>query len=232
MQPGIKVVVVDQLATSPDAYPIENDQVAYGKAGMQWPANQLHGKGNIVLLQGAARAPADTNRCTGIKSVLAKYPGIHVIASPHAGWTFTEGAKAMSDLLSSKQKIDGVWTSGMDYTAVNAFQNAGKPFVPIIGADTNGFVEQLHTYKNQGLVGAVVTNPSTIVGTGMAPDLLAGKGEPKMTKLTPAVWNNLNNVSTLKSAEFLNRGFTFTNHWRVPGWTTYTKTQFLNMCKG
>jgi hypothetical protein len=31
---------------------------------------------------------------------------------------------------------------------------------------------------------------------------------------------------------FTNRGPTFTVQWQVPGFTTYSKTQFLNTCKG
>src|SRR5581483_522270 len=53
---GIKVVVVDQLVTSPLAYQVENDQVAYGRLGMQWLADKLGGKGNVVLLEGIAGA--------------------------------------------------------------------------------------------------------------------------------------------------------------------------------
>ena len=42
-------------------------------------------------------------------------------------------------------KVDGVWTSGIDYTVVNAFKTAGKPLVPIVGADNNEFLKQLMT---------------------------------------------------------------------------------------
>jgi ribose transport system substrate-binding protein len=233
-QKGIKVIVVDQLVTSKDAYQVENDQVLYGKLGMQWLATKLGGKGNVVLLQGAAGAPADTDRYTGIKSVLAKYPNIHVIAKPYTGWQFGPATKDMNDLLSAGKKIDGVWTSGIDYPVVNAYKTAGKPYVPVVGADTNQFVQQLINLKGAGLTGAVVTNPSTVGGAGMvlALNLLAGKSEPKISKLTPQVWDNEHNLAQLKSVEFLNRGATFTNQWQVPGWTTYTKTQFLNMCKG
>ena len=33
----------------------------------------------------------------------------------------------MLDILNSGVKVDGVWTSGIDYTVVNAFKTAGKP---------------------------------------------------------------------------------------------------------
>jgi len=75
-QRGIVVVIVDQFVSSSLAYQTANDQVAYGRLGMEWLAKKLHGKGNVVLLQGIAGAPADTDRYTGIQQALAEYPGI------------------------------------------------------------------------------------------------------------------------------------------------------------
>ena len=39
----------------------------------------------------------------------------------------------MLDILNSGVQVDGVWTSGIDYTVVNAFKTAGKPYVPVVG---------------------------------------------------------------------------------------------------
>jgi ribose transport system substrate-binding protein len=231
---GIKVVVVDQLITSKLAYQVENDQVAYGRLGMEWLAKQLHGHGNVALLQGIAGASADTDRHTGIMQALAKYPGIKVVASPYTGWQYATGASDMTTLLNSGKKIDGVWTSGIDYTVVDAFKTAGKPYVPVVGADNNGFVQQIINLHTKGFVGGAVTNPSTVGGAGMALalNLLAGKTEPHIQKLIPQVWDYAHNAAQLKSVAFTNRGPTFTVQWQVPGFTTYSKTQFLNTCKG
>ena len=38
---------------------------------------------------------------------------------------------------------DGIWTSGIDYTVVNAFDTVGKEPVPVVGADNNEFLNQL-----------------------------------------------------------------------------------------
>lgn len=232
VQQGIKVVVVDQLVTSTDAYQVENDQKAYGQLGMEWLAKQLGGKGNVALLQGIAGAPADTDRHNGILQALKPYPNIHIVAAPYTNWQYAPGATLMTNLLNSGKKIDGVWTSGIDYTAVDAFKTAGKPYVPIVGADNNGFVQRLVSQKSKGLVGAAVTNPSTVGGAGMAIalDLLNGKSVPKIQKLTPQVWDNIHNLATLQSHAFGNRGPTFTVQYSVPGFTHYNKSQFLGMC--
>src|SRR5207302_2054891 len=135
-------------------YQAANNQRAYGRLGMQWLVNQLHHKGNVVLLEGIAGAPADTARQLGQQDVLKHNPNIHVLARVYTNWDFTKGGQAMTTLLNSGKKIDGVWTSGVDYTVVNAYRTAHRKFVPIVGADNNGFVHQLITLRKQGLVGA------------------------------------------------------------------------------
>ena len=55
---------------------------------------------------------------------------------------------------SHEQEIDGIWTSGIDYTVVEQFETADVPFVPIVGADNNGFVQQLIELEGDGLTGA------------------------------------------------------------------------------
>ena len=95
------------------------------------------------------------------------------------------GGKQILDILNSGVKVDGVWTSGIDYTIVNAFRTAHKKLVPVVGADNNQFLKQLMTVK--GLRGVAVTNPATIggVGTAMAIKLLDKQSVPKWVKLKP-----------------------------------------------
>jgi ribose transport system substrate-binding protein len=232
-QHGIVVVTVDQLVSSPYAYKAENDQVAYGRVGMQWLANQLHGKGNIVLLRGIAGVPADTDRETGVKQVLAKYPGIHVLKEVFTGWQPTTGGTDMLTLLNAYKNIDGVWTSGTDATAVQAFITAHRKFVPIVGADNNQFIGQLISLHSKGLIGAAVTNPATIggVGASLAIQVLEGKKVPTLTKLTPQVWDYAGSLSTLKANYFPSRPPTYSVRVTVTPYTHYTPAQ-LFACQG
>ena len=152
--------------------------------------------------------------------------------STFTGWQFATGGKQMLDILNSGTKVDGVWTSGIDYTVVNAFKTAGKPLVPIVGADNNGFLKQLKTQK--GLVGAVVTNPATIGGAGaaIALKLLQGGSAPKWVKLTPQLWDN----TTAKGKADINANYspsrppTYSARLQIKPWTTYTTKQ-LFACK-
>ena len=178
---GIIVVAVDQAVSEPTAYVATNDQVAYGRQGAEWLADNLGGKGNVLYMRGIDGVPADSDRDKGFQEVMAKNPDIKV-KEVFTGWDFTKGGDIAVQELGSGN-YDGVWTSGIDYTVVNAFDTVGKQPVPVVGADNNQFIQQLL----DGTPGAAVTNPAVIggVGTAIALDVLAGKTVERETLLTP-----------------------------------------------
>ena len=229
---GVKVVSVDQRVTAPQAHNVTNDQVAYGRLGAEWLFKQLGGKGNVVEMRGIAGVPADTDRHTGFTQALKKYPGIKVVKQTFTGWQFAPGGKQILDILNSGVKVDGVWTSGIDYTIVNAFKTAGKPYVPVVGADNNQFLKQLMTV--QGLHGVAVTNPATIggAGAGVAIRLLQGQSVQSWVKLTPQVWDNgtAAGKALIKQNYSPSRPPTYSARLQIKPWTTYTTKQLFG-CK-
>jgi ribose transport system substrate-binding protein len=229
---GIKVVAVDSTVTAPQATNVTNDQEAYGYLGAKWLFQKLHGKGNVVEMRGIAGVPADTDRHHGFQRALKQFPGIKVVKQTFTGWSFAPGGKQMLDILNSGVKVDGVWTSGIDYTVVNAFKTAGKPYVPVVGADNNQFLKQMLALYPK-LQGAAVTNPATIggVGTAIAIKQLQGKATPKKIVLTPAVWDVARAKATIKANYSSKRAPTYSARLQVKPYTTYTTSQ-LTSCKG
>jgi ribose transport system substrate-binding protein len=230
---GVKIVSVDQRVTAPQAHNVTNDQVAYGRLGAEWLFKRLGGKGNVVEMRGIAGVPADTDRHKGFQQALKKYPGIKVVKQTFTGWQFAPVVKQILDILNSGVQVDGVWTSGIDYTIVNAFKTAGKAYVPVVGADNNEFLKQLLTYKK--FRGVAVTNPATIggAGAGVAIKLLQGKSVQNWVKLTPQVWDNgtAAGKKQIKANYSPSRPPTFSARLQIKPWTTYT-TQQLFSCKG
>jgi ribose transport system substrate-binding protein len=226
-QKGIVVVAVDQAVSEPTAYVATNDQVAYGRLGAQWLADKLGGKGNVLYMRGIDGVPADSDRDKGFREVMAKYPDIRT-KEVFTGWDFTKGGDIAVQELGSGN-YDGVWTSGIDYTVVNAFETVGKPPVPVVGADNNQFIQQLL----EGKPGAAVTNPAVIggVGTAIAIDVLSGKQVERETLLTPEVWDATEDKATLEANSFPDRDATFSSAVSVKPYTTYTNEQ-LFACKG
>ena len=193
----------------------------------------MGGKGNVVEMRGIAGVPADDDRHQGFTEALKQYPDIKVVKEVFTGWDFSKGGQQALDLLNSSTKIDGIWTSGIDYTVVKAFQSLNKPYVPIVGADNNEFLNQLLTLNSKGLKGAAVTNPATIggVGTSIALDVLEGKQVPREALLTPQVWDYETGKDQLEKNYFADREPTYSSQVQVEPYTKYTPEQ-LFACKG
>lgn len=230
---GILVISVDQAVTAEAAYNVTNDQVAYAELGARWLFEQLGGSGDVLYMRGFDGHPADADRDEGFQQALADYPDITIANEVFTGWDPSTGAQQALDILSTTQ-VDGIWTSGIDYTVVEQFEAAGHPYVPIVGADNNGFIQQLIELEGEGLVGAIVTNPPPVggVATAIATDLLTGAAEhPQDTLLTPEVFNNVDDLPALENLYLpeLAQGESATIE--IAPWTTYTQQDVLD-CKG
>ena len=228
---GIIVVTVDQGVTAPEAYQLYNNQVKYAQLGADWLFKQLGGKGNVVEMRGINGVSADADRHQGFTQTLSQYPNIKVVKETFTGWSLDPAAQQIKDILGSGLKVDGIWTSGIDSTVVDGYVTAKKPFVPVIGADNDGFIGQLINLKAQGLAGAAVTNPPTVGGAGLALGLavLTGKTEPHLVNLDPVIWDNASasglNELTSHYDSTLNAYYSVS--YQVAPWTTYTKADLL-----
>lgn len=227
---GIVMMAVDQAVDDENAYVAANDQVAYGRVGAEWLFNELGGKGDVAYLRGIAGAPADTDRDKGFQEALKNYPDINIVATVDTGWDYSKAAQQITQLLSTSP-IDGVWTSGTDYTVVNAFDAANTPLVPVVGQATNEFINQL--VNRPEVKGAVVTNPAVIgaVGTDLALKVLNGEKVDRLTMLTPRVLDMKNNADELKNWVFPDQPATFASQLQEKPYTNYTDAELL-ACKG
>ena len=233
VEQGIIVISVDQAVTAEDAYNVTNDQVAYARLGAEWLFEQLGGSGRVAYMRGFDGHPADTARDQGWDEAIANYPDIEVVSEVHTGWDPSTGAQQALEIITT-QNVDGIWTSGIDYPVVEQFQNANEPYVPVVGADNNGFIEQLINLKDEGLVGAIVTNPPPVggVATAIAIDLLTGaEDHPRDTLLTPDVYDNIEDVDQLDALFLPDLPQGFVSTMEIEPWTTYTAEDVLD-CKG
>ena len=229
---GIQVVFIDQKVNAPGAYNATNDQTKYAFLGATWLFKKLGGQGNVVEMRGYAGVPADTDRHKGFQAAAKAFPKIKIVKSIFTDWSFTKAGQQMIDLLNSGLDIDGVWTSGTDYTVVDAFKKAGKPYVPIVGADNYGFIRQVKSVLPPGM-GAAVTNPASIGGAGVTQVLsvLDGKTTQKWIKLDPKAltWpkdkTQINKFANPKAPPDGSATL------QLPPWTTYTLAE-LKACQG
>ena len=256
---GVNAIIVNPV--SPDAL---NDTIkaATDRASSSWPWTRGHRALRVPLLQqpGGVRVrgrqvavrearrqgrrvlharrrghSADTDRDTGFKRALAEYPDIKIVGEVQTGWDIATGAQQINDFLASGVNFDGIWTSGIDSTIVDALVTAGAKLVPVVGADNAGFVNQINGGV-EGLEGAAVTNPGSVGGAGVALALKVLNGETvrdQQVLVPPAVWDNTTEEGKALIAAAADPAIDGT--WplgiSIPDWTTYTKDQIL-ACKG
>ena len=247
---GIVTVSVDSYVTDPNTYNLYNNQVEYAYLGAKWLFQQMGGKGNVYYMRGLAGNSADSDRDKGFKQALAEFPNIKVLPNDQGvftGWDPATATKLANDWIASGQydNTQGIWTSGMDSMVVDAIKAAGKPFVPIVGADLGAFVKQLLDPTDYpGLKGVAVTNTAAVGGAGvsLALKLLQGEkiqtdpnaSQPNTVLLTPVAADNTTDagralLKSWQSVQGLNP------QWplgiQIKDWTTYTPDQAI-ACKG
>ena len=229
---GIVVVAVDQAVSAPEAYVLTNDQVGYARIGAKWLFDKLGGKGSVVEMRGIDGVPADADRHAGFTEIAKMYPDIKV-TTVFSGWALDKTAQETKNLLASGKQIDGVWTSGIDSTVIDAYKTAGKPYVPVVGADNNGFIGQLINMKDAGVSGAAVSNPPAVggAGLGLALDILQKKNHPHVVTITPTLWDNSANLDSLKKAYNSKLDPFYSVAIEVAPYTHYSMDQ-ITACKG
>jgi ribose transport system substrate-binding protein len=232
---GIVVVAADQAVSAPEAYVVTSDAVGYGRVGADWLFKQLNGKGSIVEMRGIDGTPGDADRKKGFDEAWKKYPDVKIASTTFMDWSNEKAAQQMAALLASGKQFDGVWTSGIDYTVIEAIKAAHKPFVPFVGADNAGFLKQLIEYKKDGLVGVAVSNSPAIGAAGLvvALDVLQKKDRPHLTQIVPASWDNTTDagVEALKALYDPNVAPTDPIYGPIPKYGHFTAAQ-EKACKG
>ena len=193
---GIKVVVVDQEVTSPNAVNVAIDQTEWARIKTRWLADALGGKGNIVVVNGIAGHPANEARVKGTDEVLAKYPDIKVLNRINGDWDHAKAQQALSAVLAAQPDIDGVWTQdGMGQGVLRALIAAKPKKMPAVSGEAYvGFMKLwtdiLKDYPDFKAYG--LANPPGVGGSGLRVlvSLLQGKS-PKPGALKGASKNTI-----------------------------------------
>ena len=125
---GVKVVA---WAADPGGKPGEDyvayvdwDQVSAGRAWAEWTAKAIGGKGNVVFLGGPAGNPVSANSLAGIKTAMAKYPGITMLTG-YDDWPITNWDAALLQKTSNPDSWRNIRRSTPSSTTATASQASG-----------------------------------------------------------------------------------------------------------
>lgn len=127
----------DSATLAPGVAAVTSDDVEAGKLQMQYIAEKLDGKGNIVILLGDLANNSTSNRTKGVKEVLAKYPGIKIEQEQTGIWLRDKGMTLVNDWLTQGRDFQAVLSNNdeMAIGASMALKSAGRKGVLIAGVD-------------------------------------------------------------------------------------------------
>jgi ribose transport system substrate-binding protein len=104
----------------------------------EWMANELGGKGNVLVVEGIPGASASDSQNYGIMEALKKHPDITVAGQIAGMWTDQVAqAEIQKWLATNPGQLDGIIIqSASELGAIRAMKQSGRPMIPItIGSE-------------------------------------------------------------------------------------------------
>ncbi|MDR8363741.1 sugar ABC transporter substrate-binding protein [Pseudomonas sp. JL3] len=158
---GIPLVYVnrrpDDLNLPKGVVTVASNDLEAGQMQMQYLAEKMGGKGDIVILLGDLANNSTTNRTKGVKEVLTKYPNIKIEQEQSGIWLRDKGMTLVNDWLTQGRKFDAVVSNNdeMAIGAAMALQQAGVAKGSVLIAGVDGTPDGLNAVKKGSLLVSV-----------------------------------------------------------------------------
>ena len=150
---GIPLVYVnrrpDDLKLPAGVVTVASDDLEAGRMQMQYLAEKMGGKGDIVILLGDLANNSTTNRTKGVKDVLAKYPNIKIEQEQTGTWLRDKGMTLVNDWLTQGREFQAVVANNdeMAIGAAMALKQAGTEKGSVLIAGVDGTPDGLNAIK-------------------------------------------------------------------------------------
>lgn len=128
---------------------VASDDLEAGRMQMQYLADKMGGKGDIVILLGDLANNSTTNRTKGVKEILAKYPAIKIEQEQTGTWSRDKGMTLVNDWLTQGRDFNAVISNNdeMAIGAAMALKGAGKEKGSVLIAGVDGTPDGLNAIK-------------------------------------------------------------------------------------
>ncbi|MEN2393967.1 sugar ABC transporter substrate-binding protein [Pseudomonas halotolerans] len=150
---GIPLVYVnrrpDELKLPAGVVTVASDDLEAGHMQMQYLAEKMGGKGDIVILLGDLANNSTANRTKGVKDVLAKYPNIKIEQEQTGTWLRDKGMTLVNDWLTQGREFQAVVANNdeMAIGAAMALKQAGTKPGTVLIAGVDGTPDGLNAIK-------------------------------------------------------------------------------------
>lgn len=189
---GIPVVLcTGKVDTDSYVTRVDRDNTLNGTLMAEWVADQVQGKGDIIMLSGIPGVPTAVDRLAAARTVFKRYPDINIVGHEYTNWSPTESKKIMESLLVKFPNVDAIWSdSGInDIGVIQAYTEAGKQIPPMSGEPLNGF---LRVAKENDVPFAAIGYPPYHSERCLqaAIDTLHGEAQPRFINVDAAVFTD------------------------------------------
>ncbi|MEO4015674.1 MULTISPECIES: sugar ABC transporter substrate-binding protein [Pseudomonas] len=187
---GIPLVYVnrrpDDLKLPKGVVTVASNDLEAGEMQMQYLADKMGGKGDIVILLGDLANNSTTNRTKGVKDVLAKYPNIKIEQEQTGIWSRDKGMTLVNDWLTQGRKFDAIVSNNdeMAIGAAMALQQAGVEKGSVLIAGVDGTPDGLNAVKKGSLAVSVFQDAKGQADGSIDTAVKMAKNEP----VEQAVW--------------------------------------------
>ena len=130
---GVPVFSFSGYVTSPYAINVAANHLQGGYDMGKWLAEEMGGKGNVVLVSGIPGAASSEAFDQGAKKAIEEYPDIRIIGEINGKWTDQVAQTELQKFLATNpQQVDGILTqSAQENGVLRAMLQSGRPMVPI-----------------------------------------------------------------------------------------------------
>jgi inositol transport system substrate-binding protein len=177
---GIPIVNVNsETKSTPTAFVGSRDEES-ARLAMEHIAKRLNGRGNVVMMHGYMGQAAQIKRDQGAREVLAKNPGLKLLAHQTAEWDRAKGMALMENWIQSHgAKINAVFAQNdeMGMGAVIALEQA-KLKDKVIVVSVDAIADALQAVKEGRLDATVYQDARGQAGTALETAVKIVRKEP------------------------------------------------------
>jgi inositol transport system substrate-binding protein len=144
---------------------VGSEDIVAGRLQGEYVTQQLSGKGNVAILIGRVATSAAVERTKGLKEVLSRNPGIHIVAEDVGDWSRARGLEITKTWLAQGMAIDAI-VANNDEMAIGAVialrkagRNPGNMFIMGVDATPDGLAQM-----DKGAMKATVYQDATEQG--------------------------------------------------------------------
>ncbi|MFC0338260.1 monosaccharide ABC transporter substrate-binding protein, CUT2 family [Kushneria avicenniae] len=174
---GVTVVAVDTPARGPIDGFVGSNNVGAGYQACRYLGEQLDGRGQVAILEGAAVAPM-RQRVEGCQKALAEFQGIELVDRQNGNQARNKALSVTEQMLETHPELAGIFS--VDDTgvlgALVAIQTAGRN-VKLAGVDGSPEAVRMLTRPNSPLIAMMAQHPADIAARALALAVKQYRGE-------------------------------------------------------